>query len=683
MRNWILLLAVLGGFALAQPDKVDDKLKPKQNQGGTVEVLVEMQTPNLPPGQARQAIVRGLKELLEGQKVKLKLRPIKGFWLNQSFLVRLPASQLDELARVPEVKRIYENRRVELPRAQPQGSTSATGSRWALERIGAPQLWAAGYKGQGVRIGHLDTGVDASHPALAGKVAAFARVDAQGNATPQSPTDTDQHGTHTAGLLVGNEIGVAPEARLVSALVLPGGSGTLAQVIGGMEWVIEQGVQVLSLSLGLQGTWPEFTEIVERVKSLGIVGVYAIGNYGPGSETTASPGNIPGVLGVGASDANDQVASFSSRGPVRWGYPFNTSVSKPDLVAPGVALSSSVPGGGYMAMSGTSMSTPVVAGGVALLLSGKPGSSGSALEQALLGSARSLGDANQAGRGLINLPAALQKLGGAVAQPPAPPPTTQPSKPSRVLLVDDDSGYTPDTSPNLEATLKSLGVPYDRHEVYRQGAVGLDKLKAYPLVLWILGEAWQDTLSGSDQQNLRAYVQQGGKLIVSGQDLGYDIGDGSFYREVLKAGLVADASGSNSLSGTGALGGGSYTLNSGDGLKNQYYPSAVQALAGAEPALLWTTAQLAAQSVDSDPRSERVKEKGNGGGKGKGKAKGQNKAQDKLDPAVLAQAGSSAAAGVLAPFGSGKVAYLSFGLEALPSDQRGRLLTGLFGWLLR
>ncbi len=690
MKRWLsVVLLVLMAGALAQPDKVDDKLKQKLKNGGTVEVLVEMDTPDLPPGQVRQALVNGLKQQLEGQKVKLKIKPIKDFWLNQSFLVRLPASQVDELANTPGVRRVYENRQVELPKAQALGTSTASGNQWALERIGATQLWAAGYKGQGVRIGHLDTGVDGTHPALAGKIAAFATVDAQGNATPTSPRDTAQHGTHTAGLLVGNSVGVAPDAKLVSALVLPNGAGTLAQVIGGMQWVLEQNVQVLSLSLGLQGTWPEFAEIVSRVRALGVVGVYAIGNYGPNGETTASPGNLPNVLGVGASDANDQVASFSSRGPVRWGAPFNTTFSKPDLVAPGVALSSSVPGGGYMAMSGTSMSTPVVAGGIALLLSAKPGTAGSALEQALLSSAKPLGDANQAGKGLINLPAALQKLGIAVAQPPTPTPTPtptpQPTKPTKVLLVDDDSGYLPDTAPYLEATLKVLNIAFDKQDVARQGNVTLEKLRAYPAVLWILGEAWTSTLTAADQQNLRSYLQGGGKVIVSGQDLGYDIGSSPFYREVLKAALVADDSGSNSLSGFG----GSYTLNSGDGLKDQYYPSALQAISGSQPALTWSNSTLSAQSIDDDPRPERVKEKGNAGngkgngqGKGKGNGKGQNKG-DRLDPQALAQAANPVAAGTMSIFGSGKIIYLSFGLEALPGTQRSQLLTGLFGWLMQ
>jgi hypothetical protein len=770
MRKILVVLALaLCALGLAQ-NKVDERLRQRLAQGGTVEVMVEMEAGDLPPGRARQGLLNGLKQQLEGQKLKLKVKPLKGFWLNQSFLVRLPANAVAALASTPGVRRVYENRRVQLPRAQIQGSSAPGGSRWALERIGATELWAAGFRGQGVKIGHLDTGIDPSHPALAGKIAAFAVVDSEGNPSPASPRDTDTHGTHTAGLLVGSEVGVAPEARVVSALVLPGGGGTLAQIIGGMEWAIEQGAQVLSLSLAVQGTWPEFASIVEKVRALGIVGVYAIGNFGPSAESTASPGNLPDALGVGATDQNDQVAAFSSRGPVLWDYPYYRVLSKPDLVAPGVGIVSAVPGGGYMAMSGTSMATPLVAGGAALLLSARPGTPGGTLEQALLDSARPVGSANSAGRGLISLTAALQRLGVEVGAgpnnpPPPPPPTnaapslslSQPasgstvssntvrlegqasddrgirrvsfklndepeediridpgpsvrfahtvgflepgtntltvfaydlegqrvsrsltlnyssaSAPQRVLVVDDDGGLSPDAATPIEATLQALKVPFDTHAVHTAGAVSLEKLRRYPLVLWVLGEAWNDTLSQSDRQNLRSYLQGGGRVLISGQDLGYDIGESDFYREVLRAELEADSSGTLSLLAGESLGGGRYTLMSGDGLRNQYYPSAVRVLSGAEAALLWQEggefAQVQAQPADPRPSRQKGKrEKG---------------LKERLEPRLLAQSGG-VAAGTMSRFGSGRVVYLAFGLEALPSDQRSRLLSALMGWLTR
>ncbi len=94
MRNILAALAlVLCSLGLAQ-NKVDEKLRQRLAQGGTVEVIVEMEAGGLSPGQTRQSLLRGLKQQLEGQRLKLKVRPLKGFWLNQSFLVRLPANNI-------------------------------------------------------------------------------------------------------------------------------------------------------------------------------------------------------------------------------------------------------------------------------------------------------------------------------------------------------------------------------------------------------------------------------------------------------------------------------------------------------------------------------------------------------------------------------------------------------------
>ena len=98
-------------------------------------------------------------------------------------------------------------------------------------------------------------------------------------------------------------------------------------------------MQIVSMSLGLEGVWSEFVPVIERMKQMGVLPVFAVGNSGG---TPASPGNIPGILGVGAINPANQVAGFSSRGEVRWGAPYHTVVSKPDLVAPGVDVRSTV-----------------------------------------------------------------------------------------------------------------------------------------------------------------------------------------------------------------------------------------------------------------------------------------------------------------------------------------------------
>jgi subtilisin len=134
---------------------------------------------------------------------------------------------------------------------------------WGLSRLAIPAVWKQDLTGKGVRIGHLDTGVDASHPALEDAIHAFAEFDNLGRKTAGAKArDSDNHGTHTAGTAVGRMargrvIGVAPGAKLVSALVIEGGN-IIARVLGGMDWAIGEGIRVLSLSLGVPGLTHHF-----------------------------------------------------------------------------------------------------------------------------------------------------------------------------------------------------------------------------------------------------------------------------------------------------------------------------------------------------------------------------------------------------------------------------------------
>lgn len=498
----LIFLALLTPSALAQPT--------------LVEVIVELDAPQLPKGKVRAELTRLLKAQLGQMQGRLKVRPERGFWASQSFLVRIPQSQVARLAQIPGVKRVYPNRsvRVNQPVASALSTPVNSGSNWALQHIGAPSLWASGLRGQGIRIGHLDTGVDTAHPDLRGKVVAFAEIGPDGLPRPGQPYDSSLHGTHTAGLLVANNVGVAPDARLVSALVLPGGYGTLAQVLGGLDWVLEQNVQIVSMSLGLEGAWSEFVPVVERMKQMGVLPVFAIGNSGG---TPASPGNMPGVLGVGASNPSNQVAGFSSRGEVRWGAPYSTVVSKPDLVAPGVDVLSTIPGGRYMAMSGTSVSTAIVAGSAALLLSG--GFSAEQVRQALLNSTQVL-STEGGGRGLLRLGEALAILrttppsSPPVALPAPPPPTAtlpaqKPTSQNAALLVIEVPG-----AEAAKKALDGLGISSALVQASPDRRPQAAAISEYPLVVWVLPSDWSSRWPESQRKMLRAYVEQGGRLML-------------------------------------------------------------------------------------------------------------------------------------------------------------------------
>ncbi|MBO2450123.1 S8 family serine peptidase [Actinomadura barringtoniae] len=327
-------------------------------------------------------------------------------WLADAIVVTGTRSELQSLARHERVARVEANPVLRIPRflrtPLEDSPEAVDGSTWGLACIGAPETWGGLGRGEGVLVGHLDTGVDASHPALAGKVAAFQEFDAHGLPVPSAPHDTVDHGTHTAGTIVGRtlrgiNIGVAPDARLVSALVLPGGEGTFAQVVAGMQWAIGQGVHVINMSLGGSGYEPLWNLPVLNTVQSGVVLVASIGNAGHG--TSGGPGNDGLAIGVGASHRLDAVAGFSggqTMDSVPW-FGARVTYNKPDLVAPGVQVVSCVPGGGLAAFNGTSVAASHVTGAVALLQSAEPGLRGDAwaTRAILLGTVEDFGEAGK------------------------------------------------------------------------------------------------------------------------------------------------------------------------------------------------------------------------------------------------------------------------------------------------
>ena len=285
---------------------------------------------------------------------------------------------------------------------------------WGIRKLRIPALWERGLAGKGVVVGHLDTGVDGSHPGLTQSIASFAEFDSFGREVVPGPApyDSNDHGTHTAGTIAGRPLdnrhfGVAPGAKLASAMVIEGGQ-VVARVLGGMDWAIAQGVRILSMSLGLPGWWDDFVPLTQVLRDRGILPVFAVGNEGPG--TSRSPGNYVESLSVGAFDRLKEVARFSSSQQ----FARRTDPTVPDVVAPGVGVISARPGGGFQSMDGSSMATPHVAGLAALLLEAKPDATVDELERAILSScSREPGWApERAGVGCPDGPRAFEVLTG-------------------------------------------------------------------------------------------------------------------------------------------------------------------------------------------------------------------------------------------------------------------------------
>ncbi|MBS2964867.1 S8 family serine peptidase [Actinocrinis puniceicyclus] len=263
-------------------------------------------------------------------------------------------------------------------------------------QVGAPTAWAAGFDGTGAKVGIVDTGIDATHPDLVGKVAAAQDFTSDGNTN-----DDVGHGTHVASIIAGTgaasggaQKGVAPGATLVSAKACTAAGCEQSAIIDAMQWASAQpGVKVVNMSLGgapSGGSDPLDQAVDNLTASSGVLFVVAAGNSGPGYGTVGSPGEADAALTVGAVDKSDAIASFSSRGPR-----IVDSALKPDITAPGVAITGACsstgtfcsPGQTYVQLSGTSMATPHVAGGAAVLAEAHPTWSPAQLKAALMGSA--------------------------------------------------------------------------------------------------------------------------------------------------------------------------------------------------------------------------------------------------------------------------------------------------------
>jgi len=297
--------------------------------------------------------------------------------------------------------------------------------------IGTPQVWQANVTGQGIKVAIVDTGIDPNHPDFDGRIAQ--RKDFTG----EGDTDKNGHGTHVAGIVGGSGTkyrGVAPECVFYIAKVLRGnGSGSTSDVMAGVEWAVQQGAQVINLSLGSDGACDgtdALSVLCDVAVAQGVVLCVAAGNAGPGASTVGSPGCAKTVITVGATTKSDQVASFSSRGPTSDGR------IKPDVCFPGaniVACRASGTSMGtpidawYTSASGTSMATPHATGACALLLQAKPGLSPQQIKDTLMNTAKDLGlDANTQGKGRAQVFVAYQSALGQEPQPQPPAPPTPP-----------------------------------------------------------------------------------------------------------------------------------------------------------------------------------------------------------------------------------------------------------------
>jgi serine protease len=297
--------------------------------------------------------------------------------------------------------------------AVPSGSDPFRTQQWDLAKMSVGDAWQKS-TGAGVTVAVIDSGVDASHPDLAGHVLTGYNV-MTGKAG--ASTDAFGHGTHVAGTIAavtGNGVGVAsvaPDAKILPIKVLgDDGKGYMSDTATGIIYAADHGANVINMSLGATSQVAAVTNAIAYARSKGVVVVAAAGNYRADGSPTTWPGADAGVIGVAATDSNDKVAGFSNAG------------SYVDVAAPGVNIASTYPVslGSYTMMSGTSMASPHVAAVAALIEAYRPGLSPDQVEKAIEGTALDLGTTgrdNDYGYGRVNAAAALT---AAASMTPAP-----------------------------------------------------------------------------------------------------------------------------------------------------------------------------------------------------------------------------------------------------------------------
>lgn len=292
------------------------------------------------PNQVDKNMIRG-----HGGEIKYSYSIIN------AIAAEVPEQAIDALRKNPNVEYI-----------EIDGEVHALGQvlPWGVDRIDA-ELVHPYNKGTGVKVAIIDTGIDYTHTDLDGNYKGgidFVNNDA-------NPMDDNGHGTHVAGIVAAEDndfgvIGVAPEAYLYGVKVLgSSGSGYLSDVVAGIEWSVQNGMQVISMSLGTDSDYLSLKNAVDNAYQGGVVVVAAAGNDGNVAGTGDNvdyPARYDSVIAIAATDSSNTRASWSSTGPAV------------ELSAPGVSIYSTLLGGGYGTKSGTSMAAPHVSGTAALIL---------------------------------------------------------------------------------------------------------------------------------------------------------------------------------------------------------------------------------------------------------------------------------------------------------------------------
>jgi len=366
-----------------------------QAPDNTIPVLIRFSDP---PGQAQADLINS-----HGGTVTRQFRIVP------AVAARIPPQAAAALRNAPGIAAV-----------EPDGTVTAHGEYdvvWGVSKVKAPVVHSGAWvgpnatpvpiRGTGIRVAVLDTGVDYTHPDLWANYSGgydFINNDSD-------PRDDHGHGTHVSGTiaaLVDNAgvVGVAPEVDLYALKVLSSsGSGSFSAIISALDWSVNNGMQVLNLSLGASSDPGSTTRAAfDNAAAAGLVILASAGNSGAGTNTVGWPARYDSVIAVASTTSSDAISSFSSTGPAV------------EVAAPGSSIYSTLNGGGYGYMSGTSMACPHAVGVAALILAAGvtdgngDGKRNDETRWILSATATDLGTAgrdNLFGNGLINAEAAV------------------------------------------------------------------------------------------------------------------------------------------------------------------------------------------------------------------------------------------------------------------------------------
>lgn len=410
---------------------------------------------------------KGILNYLETKSRQNHAQVIYSLWINNVITCFASNEVIADLSYRSDIDRIDwdEERKMiidheVLPSDEPEGGNGGKEITWNVTKVNVPAVWALGYTGAGVKVGVLDTGVNFNHVDLADHMWSDPSYPNHGYDfvnNDNNPMDDHGHGTHCAGTVAGDgtagsQTGMAPNATIMALKVLnSGGSGTESGVWAAIQFTVDNGGDVISMSLGWQHSWgvdrASWRNSFNNALAAGVIAAVAAGNEGdqlgsyPIPDNVRTPGDCPppwlnpdqtltggvsAVVCVGATDINDLNSSFTSRGPVTWSaispfndYAYNPGIGliRPDVAAPGSNIKSLdyASNNGYAdGWSGTSMATPCVAGVMALMLQKNPGLTPAEIDIALETTALELGTSgkdNVYGSGRINALAAINALG--------------------------------------------------------------------------------------------------------------------------------------------------------------------------------------------------------------------------------------------------------------------------------